>query len=415
MFAVVVGMSTLYTWSMPLLHGVSPLSTLQVCSCSMEPNCADFLHPGANVIRTMPSGCEWLAGPPDSADENITEGGTTALGTAYRTRRCPQYTQYWTIIQGPGSNPTNEYPQQTNMRATAIAVPSGQPPSGGWPFVLQYEFMYPDGDSQGWAGSPDPHGGLLDLDMSDFALRMIDIQGRYQMQEAMHGLVNRGYALIMTSMYSNDNMFYNTNFYEKCDPNDYEDGCWNGGSNPDAGYLSVLMEKVKEGTLVPGIMLDYSRMGLMGYSVAAQMVSRSINDFPVMKTFPSQCQFPVIQAAVMIGGGSYFCYAADNLDSLPDNFKPCNKLNGCCPHNQTEEAFDNGTIPWSDHPPVLLLQTSLDSFADRGASKYYYEVMSRKTRHVQVCRVIAGGVVALRHGLSQLQVMPLVTFVQAYV
>merc|ERR1711982_101962 len=108
------------------------------------------------------------------------------------------------------------------------------------------------------------------------------------------------------------------------------------------------------------------------------MVSRSINNFPTMRTTVSKQPFPKIKAAIMIAGGSYFCYSY--WDTPPANFLPCTDPDkaGCCPHNQTEASFDNGLISWEEHPPVLLLQTEHDDFADPQASKFYYDTMSSR-------------------------------------
>lgn len=403
---------------------------LELCQCSLEKDCETFLKPGAKPISSLPSGCEWEKGPTtvDDPQGDIEPDLTTILGDDFRTRRCPQYTQWWTVVQGLPSDPVSEYPKLRNLRATAIAVPNRTAPPGGWPFVLHFMFMLANGDAQKWFGNSfATEGGLLDRDMSDIELwRATDVQGRYQMQEVLHGLIDQGYALIMTSQYSTDNMFYNPNIPgDECDATWYGDGCWNHGDNPDASYMAAVLEKVKKGTLVPGVKFDYSRMGIMGYSVGAQMVSRSINDFPVMQ-LPSGAPFPKISAAVMINGGSYYCYAYS--DKLPANYLPCKRhifnidalapdlFESCCPHNQTEEVFDNGTRAWDQHPPVLLLQTTMDIFADPAASEYYYNIMATKSRTAQVCRVIAGGpVVALRHGLAQVQTMPLIKFMTRYV
>ena len=68
-------------------------------------------------------------------------------------------------------------------------------------------------------------------------------------------------------------------------------------------------------------------------------VSRYINDFPTLKTVPNNFVFPEIKTAVMIAGGSLYCYSKDcgndtNCGGNP-HFKHCPYPNinvrGCCP------------------------------------------------------------------------------------
>merc|ERR1711920_321852 len=308
------------------------------------------------------------------------------------------------------------YPAERNLRATAVVVPKGDAPPGGWPFVLYFEFMYPNGRPQNWPGLKDlfrnPPGGLLDMDLSPFLTEdWFDVNGLYRMQEALHGIVNSGYALVMTSQYSDDNMFYNPPY--KCSAKDSDNGCWNGGDNPDAAYLKLVFDLIRENTLIPNVKLDYTRMGIMGYSVGAQMVSRSMNDFPDMQTLKNRA-FPPIKAAIMIGGGSFHCYSHDydKESAMPPNYLPCANFEmGCCPHNETEPKYDHGERPWSEHPPTLLLQTRGASFAAPHASSYYFDTMSGQSSQ-PLCRVTGSGE---RHGLAAQVTTTTLTWIAKFV
>eukprot|EP00929_Paragymnodinium_shiwhaense_P035194 TRINITY_DN19034_c0_g1_i1.p1 TRINITY_DN19034_c0_g1~~TRINITY_DN19034_c0_g1_i1.p1 ORF type:complete len:480 (+),score=69.32 TRINITY_DN19034_c0_g1_i1:198-1637(+) len=385
-------------------------STLKQCQCSIAGTCDYLLRKLDEANFSVDHNCTWI-------DLQETTG---VLGSEYRTRNCSHYTQYWTVVEGLASTPEYLYPALKNLRAVAVAVPKQHTrPATGWPWVLYYMFMNPDGSVQGWPGlstafgsSP---GGLIDPRLSSllFLDTLFDVNGRLQLQQMLRGFVNNGYALVMISIYGDDNMFYNS---MPCNHLVPESGCWNHGDSPDANFLRVLFDEIYHNTLIPDIELDYNRMGLVGYSVGAQMVSRSINNFPTLVT-TSGVPFPAIQAAIMIGGASYFCYNYGDFytdyDDIPDNFMPCNNyLAGCCPHNQTEAVFDDGEIPWDDHPPALIMQTENDSDADKYASVYYYNIMSSNTDKVPVCRVIGSGT---RHGVTQGQIDPGVKFISMHV
>ena len=142
-----------------------------------------------------------------------------------------------------------------------------------------------------------------------------------------------------------------------------------------------------------------------------------------MKT-PSGVPWPVARAAVMVAGGSLNCYNyAPNFrwdwmttdmhaDHLPSNFLPCERplTVGCCPTNKTEPRFDNGLTPYSEHTPVLLMQTTQDDEADQHASRKYFNAMNNNGGVAFIVRV-AG----YRHGWTVSEVPPAVNFLTAYV
>ncbi len=124
---------------------------------------------------------------------------------------------------------------------------------------------------------------------------------------------------------------------------------------------------------------------LIGYSVGAQMVSRSIESFPNMK-FGDDQTFPKIKAGIMLNGGSLYCYAyATNSAGIPDqtvnhtwncqadDFDPAYPL-GCCPF-ATEPAYQCTRRDAKDHPFTVLIQAEDDFNASPESSLRYFTTM----------------------------------------
>lgn len=189
-------------------------------------------------------------------------------------------------------------------------------------------------------------------------------------------LVNDNIVIIQLSMTEADSYYYAN--CTKAEQKDYASNlCWNIKNNPDLNYLQNLFDVIKNEKFP--IKLEYSNVGFIGYSVGAQAVSRYINEFPFLKTIKN-VSFPKIKFAVLIGGGSYFCYPSDT--SGP-NFKDCiNRNIGCCPNNIIEQNYHDGKLKWIEHPPVLLVQQSNDFFADPNASIFYFNIMSKNNAPV---------------------------------
>lgn len=133
---------------------------------------------------------------------------------------------------------------------------------------------------------------------------------------------------------------------------------WNNGENFMNDYLKELMEYIyyKENQL------DYTRCGLMGYSLGAQMVSRFYNEFPNMTTI-SNIPFPKISCGIMIAGGTLHCFDDDNPNS--------------CPVNKTEPIYDDGIKPWKNHPATLLFQNIPDTYSDDNATANYFKTLAK--------------------------------------
>ena len=196
--------------------------------------------------------------------------------------------------------------------------------------------------------------------------------------------MSAGFALVMMPEYQYDSFFYSPSLPDDhCNATYPGNICWNGGDNPDAAWLRALFSALRRGEGTLGA-INYDRMALIGYSVGAQMVSRSMNDFPSQRT-DSGASFPRVRAAVLASGGSMYCYAYTSkrpprsygrcfrrAKSEPGLRRHFEDRIGCCPRNFTERAFDTGKLPWAEHPPVLLMQTLCDSKILRCPSLYIF-------------------------------------------
>jgi len=308
-------------------------------------------------------------------------------------------------IDGGASAPESVYPAEKNQRQVAVVVPPGDAPEKGWPFVFIYEFINIHGNSS-WTYKV---GGMLEDQKPQ------PLFGLTNWEDMFHVLVENGFALLLTSQWDFDILYYTPDEHHPehpCDPKYPDDFCWNKGDNPDMGFQKALFDKIHSNTLLDGLKLDYSRMGKIGYSTGAQMVSRAMNEYPKLRT-NTGVPFPEIKAALLIGGGSYHCYSYEDSDAYPLNYLPCDHAEqlGCCPNNVTETVFDSGEISWNKHPPTLLLQASWDIYAAWSASKYYYDIMSTHSQSA-VCRIESLG---FTHGMSQCHVLPVLEFMKRYV
>lgn len=313
-----------------------------------------------------------------------------------------------------------------NARKAFIYLPNTPKPRDGYPYVLYFSFMKYDGTSS--QTSPKVPG-IYNLDAAAPCTKPGKCNGETTIwvQFLLQLLLNSGVAVVMTTMVADDSYFY-----VSCDKEDSKDLdnpyniCWNG-YNPDKLYLQKLFGHIQDGTAVPNVSnaLSYEQCGLLGYSVGAQMVSRCYNEFPFMKTLPGRKRFPRISAGVMVSGGSMHCYEYCNGDKKsrlrgpdgklcqrqPKTYEPCYDPSGlgCCPRNMTEPNYDNGTLPWSQHPPTLLAQTENDSYADPNASMYYYDVLQR---HGVVSELVTG--LGSNHNLFPAAVIPALDFFEKH-
>ena len=269
------------------------------------------------------------------------------------------------------------------------------------------------------------------------------------MQLQLQAFLAAGYAVLLTTMIGDDSYMYQ----ETCKPplkstESIYNLCWNNGHNPDASYLTALFKAIQEQTLftnpnhttqlIPAdptlgklhegaanfhkkpIHLDSRSCGLIGYSVGAQMVSRAINEFG---SIPVTVEYsPDVKVGCMIAGGSLHCYEHCNGDSStargpgrvlceqqPKEWGPCwnPKSLGCCPLNLTEPRYDKKSE--EDHPPVILVQTDFDYYADPRASENYYSALKMMGVDTEIVHGMCGN-----HDLFPAAVIPVLRFFVKY-
>lgn len=316
-------------------------------------------------------------------------------------------------------------PPPSSFRNYYIFTPISKSPSGGFPYVVYYSFIKYDGTNFNKDSSTNI--GINSLDNADVCSKgdkqKCNSTSDIWLQMLFHLFIREGIAVVMTTMIADDSYFYlecdKSNSITKKNSEDLYSICWNG-NNPDRPYLEKMFDELHNNTL-----LDNNRMGIMGYSVGAQMVSRSYNDFPLMKTFPNNYSFPKIRVGLMISGGSLHCYQYCNADkksklrgpgkylcnNQPIDYSPCyNKETlGCCPKNLTEPNYDRGKFPWKNHPPTILVQTQFDNFADPNASVRYFNVLQK---HNIPSKLITGK--GSNHNLFPSAIIPILDFFSRY-
>lgn len=268
----------------------------------------------------------------------------------------------------------------TNNRTVFIATPKKKRPENGWPYLIYLQFINQEGKLE-WVGLQNYDGGVM---VSKTVLRLLEEKSDtnfFNIQTVLRGAVNQGKKVICIGDFRDDYRFYG-----QCD---YLTGtlsaddiinnlCWNNGDNPDVNIFNKLFDDLKTG--VYPFDVDYNNMGVFGYSVGGQMISRIINSFPTMTTDNGNNYPNKIKYAIMLGGGSHRCYDypdINNPPTTPINYIPCdNKSIQCCPLDYTEDIYNGTNV--ANRPPVLLLQTSNDKFADVNASTYYYNTVKNR-------------------------------------
>lgn len=263
------------------------------------------------------------------------------------------------------------------------------------------------------------------------------------LQLQLQSFLSAGYAVVLTTMIGDDSYMYQ----ETCPPplksqDSIYNLCWNKGDNPDASYLRALFKLIKSGNLLKSnveeipsdptlgqlasgtkdflknpVKLDPDYCGLIGYSVGAQMVSRAINDFGT-DTLPDS---PRVSVGCMIAGGSLHCYEYCNgdgttargfgntlCDQQPKDWGPCwnPESLGCCPAGLTEPRYDGKSDPKDQHPPVILVQTDFDYYADPRASENYYRALLKiGVKNTQIVHGLCGN-----HNTFSSAILPVLSF-----
>ena len=330
-----------------------------------------------------------------------------------------EFNQYWFYVPVPEFN---IYPKsegcnlgaavKMNKRMVGLTTPKKLDPNKKYKYIVNTDFNIDGQASDWWCGGSSMIsglGGLIDracYDDPNYLMKNV--------METMRQLIRKDYIIIHLSMMAED-VYLN----QPCDSTNVCKKCWTE-NNPDQQYLESLFDKIYANDfpapLKGNLSIDYNMLTLFGYSVGAGAVSRYFNDFPSMRT-TSGHPLPAIKTGVMIAGGSLYCFSKDCKDSYCDgdkNFSPCYnpnlKVRGCCPHNLSEPNFDNGVIPWSKHPSVLIIQSIDDSYSDPMAGTYYYDVM--KEHSVPAKKVMAESTV---HGITtEHQANEIVSWIEKY-
>lgn len=371
-----------------------------------------------------------------------------------------KYTNKRVCSQGPSKNNWNDSgrPVWVYFPNSVLTAQNRSPAS--IPYVIYYSF-------EQWNDKPDfsessvSAHGIYSADRGDPCTFGDDCTSSPMpaqwMQLQLQSFLAAGYAVVLTTMIADDSYMYMT-----CTEGDKDTPiyslCWNDPANPSSSdlhnpdylYLNKLFTLIHNGNLfnpsagvtveaipadpllghlddgasgfiqngTPKVSLSTENCGLIGYSVGAQMVSRSINDFP------QHLYWPNIGAAAMVSGGSMHCYEYCDGDdatprgingarckSQPSSFGPCwNKESlGCCPVDLTEPYYDDPKQKgdYKDHPPVILVQTDFDYYADPRASENYYAKMQKEAPKdkSQIVRGACGN-----HDLFPTALLPVLTF-----
>ena len=381
--------------------------------------------------------CQDIAGYklPELANPNDVKYVNTKPG---ETKIIPgEYIQEWGIVHDGSTKCKPNQEITCGERRVAVAYPDREPPKDGWPIIFMFDFMTPDGYTTGWVG----RGGIQMVGgINEHLMGGKNIPGeRVTPGDYLTGLrtycyfkrylIAAGFAVIMLGEQN-----YDSEYYYPCRDKDPDSQCWNRGDNPDAAALRDLFSQLYARNLITSqksgkVQLNWNKLGLSGYSVGAQMVSRMINSFPQMMATVNnrQVPFPKILGALMIGGGSYHCYQFQKegtMEENPQNYRDnCYSGSlGCCPSNLTEGNYDSGELSFADHPPVILAQNEMDAYAAPAASRNYFDVLAGVggiVYKVAGPKVQPGpgleGPSRGRHGIMACQIAPILAFFLRYV
>ena len=330
----------------------------------------------------------------------------------------------------------NTWKELNNDRVVFVATPDGEPPKDGWPCLLFFQFMDKDGVVSNGQYTLRKRDGGIQIDKNFPTASPL----YNNIMDVMHQTLKNKVKIICIGQFRYDSMFYlGCDWTDAASTTDniIQNICYNAGDNPDFEIFNLIFDDIHDKTKYLDD-IDYSRIGLWGYSVGAQMVSRCIQSFPG-KTTKTGRAYPAVKYGVMVAGGSYGCYDYEGMyvDTKlppPQNCLPCKEEQpiGCCPHNYTEAYYGeaqytspdgtdykakDGVEDMSAHPPVLLLQSKNDKWADPNASTYYYDLVSQgggkvwKNDYPATDAIIQRG---NRHGIYEKQVEPAVRFISYF-
>ena len=393
----------------------------------------------------------------------------------------PQDKLYQTFQYTLKSDPSKDCSDETNCRSLFVIYPDESKykmPDDGWPYFMYFSFLNRDGSAPDDENVP---GNLAQYSTLDAGIMDLDIINEYYLQnksnkDVMHSLsniwiqllfqllLNSGIAIVFLTNIEYDYWYARDCTEEQITSKEFL--CWNGSGGDynnlfnDKEYLMKTFDfisdlgqkdynfvkdyyqekyidftELEKGNYVDSVStclnidfnkqtinksrkINYNKLGLIGYSAGAQLVSRCINEFPFMKTY-TNTPFPAINVAVMIGGASYHCYeycdgsklTKDKCKTQPEDiYGDCsNKDMGCCPITLTESNYDNNILQWKTHPPVILAQTKCDEYADSNGSLYYYKNLESHGVPTQLVRSL-GNI----HNLCPRAIIPILNFVLKY-
>ena len=297
-----------------------------------------------------------------------------------------KYNQYWYYV-----NCDNQIcgPNDTTKRSLGITIPD----NFNGKYIVNFDFTI-DFNATGYAcmngkAFENKYGGVVDFNtlqnycgngngngndnVNNFNNSYGWGYGYYQYQEYLHYVLSLGMGIIHLTECECE---YDYGAYiSGADSDPTRRGkCslyWDNENNSTARYLKSVFRDLYCNNFVDNngkqIKFIYDNIGILGYSIGAQLVSRCYNNFPSMTTFPNNTQqtfkFPIIKYGIMIAGGTLNCYA----DKLNPNI---------CPMG-TEPLYDNNEYNMVCHPYTLLLQSDKDSFADPLAAEKYYNSFTK--------------------------------------
>jgi len=356
-----------------------------------------------------------------------------------------------------------------------ICIPTTDKPSNGYPFIIIFEFQDSDGCLIQYDNTYG-QSGLLNNNIKDS--RLIN---KYNV---LNYLLDNGIAIIFFTEYTYDNKFY-----EECGDNvglysnnnvgiNTDNSCFNKGNNPDVYLFNILIwnifnwnktdfginnSKIQNPSTIgnennPGwpftipvgnhppnkytswthiqkindfsdnkIHLDLDSMGLWGYSATSLFVSKMIKSFKTLKIWSVIRKTPKLKLAILIGGGSLYCYDTDMYGDykIPQGSQECypnsdyartdvckstwaNTFVGCCPKGLDGNWNIAGDASPDEHPPTLLLSTPCDNNADKNWSIFYKNAYSGTSIDKDIIEIIGNeSNEIIIHGLVKSQVEPL--------
>lgn len=308
---------------------------------------------------------------------------------------------------GPAVQPFNnkdfnplwcQIPQHKQLRRIALAIPPGKAPAAGWPLLILLGVQ--ESQSSVYPLSPSDISPLFlnknifsnawdwpeDQGYPEKAGRPLYAYGYGVRNHILQAYLAKGIAVLYVLPWSqelkNDDWAILDRYSNT--PGGVNDDALSWPKSPDQAFFRNLMYKLDHGKLSSD-KFDMNNLFMMGYSSAAGMVSRLINQFPQITQLDdsgndTKNPMPSIKGAILVAGGSYLCYS-DEAGTAENNLTcPSAQYDKgiCCPPDATEPYYDTATKVSQSHPAVLLAQSYYDtSQADAMAAAFYKAKMDQ--------------------------------------